>query len=69
MRCPICGKELAAEPGERIVRFVPGAALDLRGLGWEEKAFAHPPCGWVVVRPEGAQPGVTVESAGEGKGA
>lgn len=65
MRCPICEKELAAGPGERLVRFVPGPALDLRGLDWEEKAFAHPPCGWVVVKPGGAPPEVPEGSTGQ----
>ncbi|WP_156896595.1 hypothetical protein [Desulfovirgula thermocuniculi] len=63
MRCPVCGKELAAGPRERVVRFAPGAALDLRSLDWGERAFAHPPCGWVVVRP-----GVPGESTGRGEG-
>ncbi len=64
VKCPICGEELVAGPGEQIVRFVAGATLDLRTLDWEERAFAHPPCGWIVVKPTSNLPSAERESQG-----
>ncbi|WP_027717415.1 hypothetical protein [Desulfovirgula thermocuniculi] len=68
MRCPVCGKELTAGPEEQIVRFVPGAALDLRSLDWEEQAYFHSPCGWVVVKLNGVKPGMPAGNTGRREG-
>lgn len=49
--CPFCGeRHLLVRRGEEFSRFVPGPELDLRMLEEGEKALAHPPCGWLVIK-------------------
>jgi hypothetical protein len=50
VKCSECGAELELQPGDQFVRLIKKTEVYLSVLEDGEAVFAHPPCGWVVVR-------------------